>query len=73
MASGDGNLQEPEYWNNPDGVKIATYKWIPQNEIKFLVYSVLGYADYAHAYPKLVQGYTDAGGAVFTHEHIYHG
>ena len=30
--------EEPDYWNNPDGVKIATYKWLPQNQVKFIVY-----------------------------------
>ena len=75
--SKDGVSEEPEtgsvYWNNPDGIKIATYKWLPQNEVKFLVYLVQGYCDHANAYKKLVKAYTDAGGAVYTHEHMYHG
>ena len=80
--SQDEILQEPEYWNSQrgitfprtqNGVKIATYKWLPQDEIKFLVYLVHGYSDYAFGYSKLVKGYTNAGGAVYTHEHRYHG
>ena len=75
--SKDGVSEEPEtgsvYWNNPDGIKIATYKWLPENEVKFLMYLVQGYCDCVHAYAKLVKAYTDAGGAVYTHDHMYHG
>ena len=65
--------EEPEYWVNPDGVEVATYKWLPQNEVKFLVYLVHGYGDHALDYTKLVKGYADAGGAVYSHDHMYHG
>ena len=37
------------------------------------LFQVHGYADYALAYPKLVKSWTDAGGAVYAHEHMYHG
>lgn len=29
---------EPEYWSNPDGVNIATYKWIPETRVDKIVY-----------------------------------
>ena len=29
---------EAEYWNNPEDVKIACYKWLPESQPKFILY-----------------------------------
>ena len=29
---------EAEYWRNPEDVKIACYKWLPESQPKFIVY-----------------------------------
>ena len=36
---------EPEYWSNPDGVNIATYKWVPArvDKIVYLGKSALSF------------------------------
>ena len=63
-----------EYWTNPDGVKIACYKWLPDhNEPKFVVYIAHGYADYACAYYNVVERILSLGGAVYAHDHYGHG
>lgn len=63
---------KPEYWSNPDGVNIATYKWVPARVDK-IVYLVHGYADYALAYEKVVNALNAINIAVYAHEHYAHG
>ena len=29
---------EAEYWNNPEDIKIACYKWLPESQPKFILY-----------------------------------
>ena len=35
-------MEPSSFWKNPEGVELACYEWLPDSEIKFVVYLVHG-------------------------------
>jgi len=63
-----------EKYESQYGYDLATYEWIPERQVSFLVYLMHGYAEYNHRfYLPLIALFKSNGGAVFAHDHFGHG
>jgi alpha-beta hydrolase superfamily lysophospholipase len=57
----------------PDGVEIATYRWMPEGTPRGLVQILHGMAEHARRYDRFARALTAAGWAVVAHDHRGHG
>ena len=71
-------MEPSSFWKNPEGVELACYEWIPNSEIKFVVYLVHGSVHgcvhgNVNDMENIIELINGLNGAVYTHEHFAHG
>lgn len=60
-------------FEDPEGVLISCYKWIPQGEVKAVLQIVHGMEEHAKRYDRFAKYLNDRGIAVYAHDHRGHG